>query len=84
MPYIKKNLREKYDKILEQLPDIENKGDLEYCLTYLMKRKFMNTRDYSYSTLHEVVYACQHTADEFRRRYLDVREEYALHNNGDI
>ena len=83
MPYIKKELREKYDLILNQMPDIDNKGDLEYCVTKLMHR-FMKTREKRYSTLHEVVYAVMHCADEYRRRYLDKREDEARETNGDI
>lgn len=83
MPYIKKELRDKYDNILNQMPDIDNKGDLEYCIFKLMKR-FMKTREQRYSTLHEVVYAIMHCADEYRRRYLDKREDKAREENGDV
>ena len=37
-----------------------------------------------YSDLHDCTYAAMHCADEFRRRYLDVREDAAKHLNGDI
>jgi hypothetical protein len=83
MPYIKLNERLDYDKILNQMPDIKNKGDLEYCVFKLMKR-FMKTREFRYSTLHEVVYAIMHCADEYRRRYLDKREDEARETNGDV
>jgi len=83
MPYIKQELRIKYDNILNQMPDIDNKGDLEYCVFKLMKR-FMKTREKRYSTLHEVVYAIMHCADEYRRRYLDKREDEAIQENGNI
>jgi hypothetical protein len=83
MPYIKKELRYKYDEILNQMPDIDNKGDLEYCVFKLMKR-FMKTREQRYSTLHEVVYAIMHCADEYRRRYLDKREDIARETNDDV
>jgi len=83
MPYIDKNLRIKYDQILNQMPDIDTKGDLEYCITKLLKR-FMKTREARYSTLHEAVYGCSHAADEFRRRYLDKREDQAIEKNGDV
>jgi len=83
MPYIKKELREKYDNAFNFFPDIDNKGDLEYCVTKLMKI-FMRTRERRYSTLHEVVYAVMHCADEYRRRYLDKREDEARETNGDI
>ena len=85
MPYIKKEQREKYN-ILTNIIDIntiETKGDLEYLVFVLMK-KFMNTREQRYSTLHDCVYAVQHCADEFRRRFLDKREDEAMKQNGDI
>ena len=83
MPYIKSELRGKYDACLNLMPSIDNKGDLEYCVFKLMK-KFMSTREFKYSTLHEVVYADKHCADEYRRRYLDKREDEAISTNGDI
>ena len=83
MPYIKPELRKQYDEILNQLPEIDNKGDLEYIVTKVMKR-FMKTRERRYSTLHEVVYAVTHCADEYRRRYLDKREDEAIIENGDV
>lgn len=83
MPYIDPKLREKYDKVLKQMPDIDTKGDLEYCIFSLMKR-FMQTREHRYSTLHEAVYCAIHCGDEFRRRYLDKREDQAIEKNGDV
>jgi hypothetical protein len=86
MPYIKQEDRAKYAKITNQIYDlekIETKGDLEYLVFVLMK-KFMVTREKRYSTLHEVVYAVMHCADEYRRRYLDKREDEARETNGDI
>jgi predicted MarR family transcription regulator len=83
MPYIKSELRKKYDKALNQIIEIDNKGDLEYCVFKLMKT-FMHTREKRYSTLHEVVYAVIHCGDEFRRRYLDKREDDARETNGDV
>ena len=83
MPYIKKQFRKQYDEIINGLPNIESKGDLEYIVTKVMK-KFMKTRERRYSTLHEVVYAVMHCADEYRRRYLDKREDEAIIENGDV
>jgi hypothetical protein len=84
MPYIKQIMRKKFDDILEkQMPSIETKGELEYCIFKLMK-KFMSTREQRYSTLHDCVYAATHCADEFRRRYLDKREDEAIKENGDV
>ena len=83
MPYIKAENRKQYDKVLKHLIEIETKGDLEYCVFKLMKT-FMSTREKRYSTLHEVVYAVIHAGEEFKRRYLDVRENEAREENGDV
>jgi hypothetical protein len=83
MPYIKTEEREIYDNILNQMPDIKNKGDLEYCVFKLMK-KYTSTREFRYSPLHETVYAVMHCADEYRRRFLDKREDVARETNGDV
>lgn len=83
MPYIRQNDRKKFDDVLKQLPDFETKGELEYCIYWLMK-KYMSTRDFRYSNLHDCVYAAIHCGDEFRRLYLDVRENQARESNGDV
>jgi len=83
MPYIKDTDREKFEKSLQDMPYIENKGELEYVVFYLMKH-YMFARAARYSTLHDVVYAVQHCADEFRRRFLDKREDDAREVNGDV
>ena len=83
MPYIEQKARAKYNKVLGQLPDIESKGDLEYCIFYLMQR-YMIKREVRYSTLHDTAYAAAHCSDEFRRRFLDAREDDAKDFNGDI
>ena len=83
MPYIDKEKRGKYNLIIDNLPEIETKGDLEYCVFKLMK-KFMSTRKQRYTFLHDCCYAVMHCADEFRRRFLDIRENNAREKNGDI
>ncbi len=83
MPYIKKEQRILYDPKLNQIREIKTKGDLEYCIFSLMKI-YMSTRDFRYSTLHDCTYAAQHCSDEFRRRYLDKREDDARETNGDV
>jgi hypothetical protein len=85
MPYIDKNQRQKYNKVIDVIGNttIETKGDLEY-LVFSLMQKFMKTREFRYSTLHEVVYAVMHCADEYRRRFLDNREDEARKTNGDI
>ena len=86
MPYVDKNSRDKYkdvDKAISQISEITTKGDLEYLVFRLMV-KFMATREKRYSTLHDVVYAVAHCSDEYRRRFLDKREDEARESNGDI
>lgn len=85
MPYIKHEDRDKYKFLIETIlkHKIETKGDLEFIVFHLMKQ-YMSNREYRYSTLHDCVYAVAHASDEFRRRYLDKREDEALASNGDI
>ena len=85
MPYIKQEYRPKFDKILNQIPLMNDKGELEYCVFKLM-RLYMKQlkRQYTYTFIHEVVYAVMHCADEFRRRFLDKRENEAIEKNEDI
>ena len=83
MPYIKQEDRAIYDTIFEELHAISAKGDLEYCIFRLML-KYMRCHDHNYTNLHDCTYAAMHCADEFRRRYLDKREDEARDINGDV
>ncbi|MDD5651667.1 MAG: hypothetical protein PHF86_14830 [Candidatus Nanoarchaeia archaeon] len=83
MPYIKVADRSKYDNVLCNMPVFANKGEMEYCIFVLMKQ-YMRHRENRYTHLHDCTYAVQHCADEFRRRYLDIRENEAIIENGDV
>ena len=83
MPYIMQEDRVGYDRILNVIESIPTKGELEYCIFKLMKI-YMQDKENRYSTLHDCTYATAHCSDEFRRRYLDKREDEALQTNGDI
>lgn len=83
MPYIKKPERLKFEEILEKIPEFKTKGELEYCIFWLMKA-YMEQHEFRYSDLHDCTYSAQHCADEFRRRFLDKREDDARETNGDI
>ena len=83
MPYINQADRKIFDGILDMLTTIQNKGELEYCIFKIM-RMYMRTKEHRYTNLHDTVYAAQHCADEFRRRFLDAREDGALRENGDV
>lgn len=83
MPYIQKKDRKKFDRILDSMPPIATKGELEYCI-YRLMLWFVPYKTYRYTTLHDAVYAAVHAAHEFERRYLDKREDEAIKENGDI
>jgi hypothetical protein len=83
MPYIKREDRNKFDIPLEQIDTISTKGELEYCIFKLMKI-YMKNKEARYTELHDCAYAAMHCADEFRRRFLDRREDMAMQTNGDI
>lgn len=83
MPYIKPIYRELFDNALDGFPIPAHKGSFEYLIFRLMLI-YMAGKKWNYSNLHDTVYAVQHCADEFRRRFLDEREEEAITLNGDI
>lgn len=83
MPYIEEKDRGKFNSHLRNIREIKTKGELEYCIFKLMTI-YMDDKKISYNELHNCTYAAQHCADEFRRRFLDVRENKARETNGDI
>ena len=83
MPYIKPEDRVKFNEVLNNLPSFSTKGELEYCI-YSMMKQYAVSREFNYSNLHDVIYAAQHCADEFRRHFLDYREDEAEFANGSI
>ena len=86
MPYVDEATRKKYRKeadAIRRFSNLDNKGVLEY-LIFLLMARFMSEKEKRYSNLHDTVYAAEHCADEFRRRFLDKREDEALEKNGDV
>lgn len=83
MPYIKQEDRKKFDTVLDQLPEMKVKGELEYCIFKLMKQ-YMKNKERRYGNLHDTTYAAHHCGDEYRRRFLDDRENKAIEENGDV
>lgn len=75
MPYIEEIRRREFV--------METKGDLEYAIAKLMD-EYMMGRPFNYTNLHDCCYAAGHMCDEFRRRFLDKREDYARDKNGDV
>ena len=83
MPYIAPERRPYFNNALRQIEKIETKGDLEYCIYFLMMR-YMRDRDKNYSNHHDTTYAAVHCGSEYKRRHLDKREDVAIEKNGDI
>lgn len=83
MPYIKKEDRKKFDKMLNECPIINNKGELEFVI-YSIMNKFMKNKEKRYNNLHDCIYGCIHAGEEYRRQHLDLRENEAKLENGDI
>lgn len=86
MPYVNDEQRNRYFNLnlaMDLAPDIETKGDLEY-LVFRLMLKYMKSREYRYGHLHDAVYGTIHSGEEFKRRYLDKRENEAMIQNGDI
>lgn len=82
MPYIHQEDRKYIDSKIQEIA-FTNKGELEYAIFKLMIM-YMKSRTFKYSELHDVTYAAIHAGEEFKRRYLDKREDIALEQNGDI
>ena len=85
MPYVNQESRNKYNNITDKIANItiETKGDLEY-LIFILMQQYMSTREKRYTTLHDCVYAAIHAGEEYKRRYLDKREDEAREINGDV
>lgn len=83
MPYIEKKERTQLDEWLNSMPIIGEKGSLEYVIFRIM-RMWMDEREERYANIHDCVYAVQHCADEFKRRVLDIYEDLARKENGDV
>jgi hypothetical protein len=84
MPYIDPGKREWFDATFFDIDfKIETKGELEYLIFRMMKR-YMKDKEKNYTNLHNTVYSAIHCGDEFRRRFLDKREDFARKTNGDI
>lgn len=85
MPYIEQSEKKNgFDEIIAKfMGEFDHKGELEYCVFALMK-VYMENKKMNYNNLHDCVYAVQHCADEFRRRFLNPHEDEAIQRNGDV
>ena len=83
MPHIKATDQEQYETLYKLIlsKPILTKGHLEFLIAKLCQR-YIQDKNRTYTNLHDVVYACHHAGDEFRRLYLDKREDEAIRANG--
>lgn len=84
MPYIKRQDREKFDKLLLDIGVlIKSEGELNYCITKLALI-FMAPRDLSYSLLNKIMGVFECAKLEFYRRFVVPYENEKIIENGDL
>lgn len=93
MPYIKPEDRAKLnftmgeaaDTLMQAIPDItKRKGSTNYMVTRIVARAMKPEAGWSYNSISEAIAVLDDAAAEMRRRLLDVREDRAKKENGDI
>ncbi len=93
MPYIKKydraNLNSYINEVVYQLkwmqPDIlKRPGPTNYVITRVVARALKPDDGWSYHSISRAIAVLNDAATEMRRRLMDVREDDAIKENGDI
>jgi len=85
MPYIPEERRAKFNTYLNSIVNqIEKKGDLTYCIYYLMVMWARSKPKQGYHEYSPSNAACQDAHDEFYRKEMVPREDNAIERNGDI
>ena len=84
MPYIKSERRREFDNCLSTLGiKIQNKGELNYCVSILMAW-YVSKHGESYQTLSDAKNALTDAASEFERRRMFPYEDLKREENGDL
>jgi len=84
MPYIKQVDREEFNDALTHIGNnIENVGELNYCITVLLKH-YLFLHGKSYKTLNECLGVLVAAKLEFYRRDVAEYEDIKIKENGDI
>lgn len=84
MPYIPQKNRDLFQPELEEcLQNINNKGDLTFCV-YFLAFKVAQRRGLSYTNLSTAISCLEDAAVELRRRHLNPYEDAKIRENGDI
>ena len=79
MPYIKREAKE----LLAAGGPIENSGNLNYLITQLLKRYWVNSNR-RYQDINDVMGALEGAKQEFYRRVAVIYEEEKIKQNGDV
>ena len=84
MPYIKSDIRELFDKDLENIgDDLDEEGELNYCITYLCL-KYLKRAGKSYSAFNSIVGVLECAKLEMYRRSVAPYEDIKIKDNGDV
>ena len=84
MPYITQERRKEFDNLLAQLgPRIKNKGEMNYCVSILMKW-YVSVHGENYQNLSDAKNALTDAASEFERRRIHPYEDEKIEENGDL
>jgi len=85
MPYIKKDLRLKFEHALDSIAraDINDAGELNYLVTMIF-RLYCAMHGDCYQTFNDVLGAMEGSKLEFYRRYISDYEDEKINNNGDL
>jgi hypothetical protein len=84
MPYIKKEERQKFIKVLYEVSkNIDNVGELNYVITDLCN-KFLAKRDKRYENYNSIIGVLECAKQEFYRRSVTIYEDKKINENGDV
>lgn len=82
MPYIKKIFRDKFNQTLDNLPEIDNSGELNYLITSIM-HNYLGQYP-KYSDYNDVIGALEAAKLELYRTQVSEYEEFKKKVNGDV
>jgi len=83
MPYIHLNERPKFDKVIEQLPDMTMAGELNYVIFSICLR-FLRFNGVRYTIFNAIIGVLGCVIQEFYRRMVGPYEDQAIERNGDL
>jgi len=83
MPYIKKNLRIKYDEILQMMNIPNSAGELNYFISKLCL-KYLNLKGVKYQNFNEIIGVLECVKQEFYRKAVSKYEDKKERENGTI